>query len=44
MSLYDKLDYMLWKPSFSNLGVIVLSLLLGIVISALIIIPTIVFS
>lgn len=44
MSLYDRLDYVLGKPRFSNLGVIVISLLLGIVISALIIIPTIVFS
>lgn len=44
MSLYDELDYVLWKPRFSNLGVIVLSLLLGIVLSALIIIPTIIFS
>lgn len=44
MSLYDRLDYVLWKHRFSNLGVIVISLLLGIVISALIIIPTIVFS
>lgn len=44
MSLYDELDYVLWKPRFSNLGVIMLSLLLGIILSALIIIPIIVFS
>jgi hypothetical protein len=44
MSLYDRLDYVLWKPRFSNLGVIVISLLLGIALSALIIILTIVFS
>lgn len=44
MSLYDELDYVLWKPRFSNLGVIMLSLPLGIILSALIIIPTIIFS
>lgn len=44
MSLYNELDYVLWKPRFSNLGVIVLPLLLGMALSALIIIPTIIFS
>lgn len=44
MSAYDKLDYILWKPRFSNLGCIVFGLGLGIILSALIIIPVIIFA